>query len=239
MTPDAAASLDFYASVLDWTFESPVEAEIAALSIAKAGSSPVASIQQGVDGLNFDAVWNPYFAVDDLAETVARAKANRAVILAEPFTVPGAEESIGTFAFVMDPSGAGFCLWQAPEGAAPVARAEPGYITWTVLYAEDTANFAFYADTLGWIVGEPSPVDDYRLARLGDGSRVAAIRRLPEGSLPGWRTYFCVANLNAAVDATVAYGGTVLEAPTRIEDGRPFAVVADPLGATFGIVQAE
>lgn len=238
VTPDAAGSKDFYASVLGWAF-APTP-EIDAVAVATVGDSPVASIQQGVEGLEFAAVWNAYFAVDDLDDTVARAEANGAVVLAGPFQVPGAEDSGGTFAFLIDPNGAGFCLWQAPNSIAPMARAEPGFITWTVLYADETlAGSGFYADTLGWQIGDPSPVDDYRLAKLPDGSRVAAVRRLPEGSLPGWRTYFCVADLDAAVAATVAGGGEVIEPPARIETGRPFAIVADPLGARFGIVQAD
>lgn len=240
VTPDAARSQDFYASVLGWTFASDSELDAVALRIATMGRSPVASIQQGVEGLEFPAVWNAYFAVDDLIGTIARATANGAIVIAEPFNIPGAEDSAGTFAFLMDPNGAGFCLWQTPGGTAPVARAEPGFITWTVLYADETlAGSSFYADTLGWQIGAASPVDGYRLARLPDGSRVAAVRRLPKGRLPGWRTYFCVADLDAAVAATVAGGGAVVEAPTRIETGRPFAIVADPLGARFGIVQAE
>lgn len=238
VTPDAAGSQRFYESVLAWTFASPPE--IDAVAVATVGDLHVASIQQGVEGLEFSAVWNAYFAVDDLEGTVARAEANGAIVLAGPFQVPGAEDSGGTFAFLLDPNGAGFCLWQAPSGITPMARAEPGFITWTVLYADETlAGSRFYADTFGWQIGDPSPVDGYRLARLPDGSRVAAVRRLPEGSLPGWRTYFCVADLAVAVEATVAGGGEVIEAPTSIENGRPFAIVADPLGARFGIVQAD
>jgi predicted enzyme related to lactoylglutathione lyase len=237
VTPDAALSRDFYASVLPWQFDST--ADIPDLTVAMMADVPVASFQQGAEGLDFPAVWNPFFAVADLVDTVTRAEDNGAMVIAEPFQVPGAEDTGGTFAFLMDPNGAGFCLWQTPRGIVPVARAEPGFITWTVLYAEETAGSQFYADTLGWQIGAPSPVDDYRLARLADGSRVAAIRRLPEGSLPGWRTYFCVADLDAAVAAAVANGGAVVEVPIRIENGRPFAVIADPLGARFGIVQAD
>lgn len=238
VTPDAAASRAFYSSVIGWDFAAPTGVEVEALSVAMMGDSAVASIQQGAVGLEFPAVWNAFFAVDDLVDTVSRARSNGAAVIVEPFQIPGAAGSV--FALLMDPNGAGFCLWQTPSGVAPVARAEAGFITWTVLYADETlAGSQFYADTLGWQIGEPSPVDDYRLAKLPNGSRVAAVRRLPEGSLPGWRTYFCVADLDAAVAATVAGGGTVIDPPRRIETGRPFAIVADPLGARFGIVQAD
>lgn len=242
VTPDAAAARNFYAAVLGWAFvpTSQLEDVPFNVEVATMGESPVASIQQGVEGLDFPAVWNAYFAVDDLDGAVARATGNGAVVLAGPFQVAGAEDSAGTMAFLMDPNGAGFCLWQTPGGAAPVSRAEPGFITWTVLYADETlAGSSFYAETLGWQIDDPSPVDDYRLAKLPDGSRVAAVRRLPEGELPSWRTYFCVADLDASVAATVARGGTVLEPPSRIQNGRMFAIVADPSGATFGIVQAD
>ncbi|MBF0673330.1 MAG: VOC family protein [Salinibacterium sp.] len=242
VTPDAVAAEEFYAAVLGWRFMSssllldvPFD-----VRVATAGSVPVASIQQGIEELEFPAVWNAYFAVDDLDDAVARAKANGAIVLAEPFQVGGGEESAGSVAFLLDPNGAGFCLWQTPGDLAPVSRAEPGFITWTVLYADETlAGADFYAKTLGWQIDEPSPLDDYRLARLPDGSRVAAVRRLQEGQLPCWRTYFCVADLDAALMAAVTRGGTVLTPPSRIQDGRMFAIVADPSGARFGMMQAD
>lgn len=241
VTSDAAAAEQFYAAVLGWTFVS--QSQLGELPfdvrVATVGSAPVASIQQGVEGVEFPAVWNPYFAVDDLEGAVSRARANGALVLAEPFEIAG-QDSAGTVAFLMDPNGAGFSLWQTPGDAAPVSRAEPGFITWTVLYAEETvAAFDFYAKTLGWQISDPSPIDGYRLATLPDGSRVAAARRLREGQFPCWRTYFCVADLRAALAATVAHGGTVLTPSARIESGRMFAIVADPSGARFGIVQAD
>lgn len=57
---------------------------------------------------------------------------------------------------------------------------------------------------------------------------------VPDEVPPHWLTYFAVADVPASVDRLVALGGSVVAGPMDSPIG-PFAVVADPTGATFAI----
>ncbi|MDP3962032.1 MAG: VOC family protein [Pseudorhodobacter sp.] len=104
-------------------------------------------------------------------------------------------------------------------------------------YDPDGAQ-AFYAAVLGWQVSDAGmPGMDYRLASVG-GDMVAGLW-LPES--PGmptfWMIYFTAADCDAAVAAVKAAGGTVHKAPADIPGTGRFAVVTDPQGAVFGLLQ--
>lgn len=61
---------------------------------------------------------------------------------------------------------------------------------------------------------------------------------LPEGTPSLWRTYFTVANTDAAVEKIKGLGGSLVEGPAETPYGR-LATVAGPEGAHFQIVQDE
>jgi len=64
-----------------------------------------ADVMEGVSG------WVPYLEVEDLAEAVANACANGAVILAENLKGPAGDAS-----FIRDPGGAPLALWKRAPG---------------------------------------------------------------------------------------------------------------------------
>lgn len=101
---------------------------------------------------------------------------------------------------------------------------------------------AFYGRVLGWEVGDTQMPDfDYRLARSGS-AMVAGMMPLshqPEGTPPNWLIYLAVDNADESARNAAARGGRVLKAPADIPGTGRFAVLADPQGAVFGILQPE
>jgi predicted enzyme related to lactoylglutathione lyase len=59
---------------------------------------------------------------------------------------------------------------------------------------------------------------------------------LPREIPPNWLVYFTVGNADAAVETIKSGGGDVRFGPIDIPVGR-FAVVADPHGAVFAVMQ--
>jgi uncharacterized protein len=59
----------------------------------------------------------------------------------------------------------------------------------------------------------------------------------PEAPGAFWSVYFAVTDCEAAVQRAVALGGTILRPTTEIGTGDKFAVVSDPTGATFQLMQ--
>ena len=119
--------------------------------------------------------------------------------------------------------------------------ADSGTIVWNELTTSDLeASKAFYAETLGWTYEEiTTPAGPYTLARRPDQHRpVAGLIAWPSGETGAdeWFAYVAVTDIDATVVAVEAAGGRaqpVFEVPGV---GR-FATVADPTGATFGLMQ--
>ena len=116
-----------------------------------------------------------------------------------------------------------------------------GTIVWNELTTSDLeASKAFYATTLGWTYEEIStPAGPYTLARRPDQPRpVAGLIAWPpeETGADQWFAYVAVADIDATLATVRAAGGKaqpVFEVPGV---GR-FATVADPTGASFGLMQ--
>lgn len=101
---------------------------------------------------------------------------------------------------------------------------------------------AFYGKILGWQVRDSGMEGfDYRLARA-DGDMVAGMMSNATqmgNPPPNWVIYFAVDDCDSTVAAIRAAGGKVHMGP----DGAPgmgrYAVVADPQGAVFGLLQSD
>ncbi len=100
----------------------------------------------------------------------------------------------------------------------------------------------FYSQILGWKV-EDSGMEgfDYHLAK-SDGDMVAGLMVMPEEVAhmpPFWMIYFAVDDADNFVAEAKATGASVHRAPEDIPGTGRFALLADPQGSAFGILQAE
>ena len=104
-------------------------------------------------------------------------------------------------------------------------------------YNPDGAQ-AFYSDVVGWTVADSGmPGMDYRLASAG-GDMVAGFWKPDQPGMPTfWMVYFSVENCDAAAAKITAAGGAVHKAPADIPGTGRVAVVTDPQGAVFGLLQ--
>jgi predicted enzyme related to lactoylglutathione lyase len=101
---------------------------------------------------------------------------------------------------------------------------------------------AFYGEVLGWTFQDAGMEGfDYHLASAG-GDMVAGLMVMPAdagGMPPSWMIFFAVDDADKAAADIGAAGGRVLREPADIPGTGRFAVVADPQGAVFGILQPE
>ncbi|MDR6970010.1 VOC family protein [Leifsonia shinshuensis] len=122
----------------------------------------------------------------------------------------------------------------------PIEDAFPhGTPIWVDLQSPDHAAAAhYYRELFGWEVGAFLPeTGNFALAQ-SRGVAVAAIGPLPGPDAPAaWTAYFSVDDLQAAADAALAAGGSVLLEPGEAVPGVWLAIVADPAGAVFGLWQ--
>jgi predicted enzyme related to lactoylglutathione lyase len=115
---------------------------------------------------------------------------------------------------------------------------KPAPFIWYELMTPDAHGAkAFYESVVGWQIlpGHPNPSGvEYGHIIRADGGNGGGVLTLTEamikgGARPGWLGYLYVANIDAALSAIVADGGTVLMPKTTIEVGS-FALIADPQG---------
>ena len=101
---------------------------------------------------------------------------------------------------------------------------------------------AFYAKILGWEVTDAGmPGFTYHLAK-SDGDMVAGLMEMPEdvaGMPPMWMIYFSVDDADKFAADAVAKGASLHREPADIPGTGRFAILGDPQGAGFGILQPD
>jgi uncharacterized protein len=134
-----------------------------------------------------------------------------------------------------------FVAAQQPAPAAPPAPPDPpGKFVWFDLLTDD-ANAAkeFYGPLLGWqfeqLTGREWP---YWLIRHG-GVPIGGIVEVEKTgtSGPQWLSYLTVSNIGESAVRVRERRGQVRYGPKKTPGGTPYAVVTDPQGALFGMVQ--
>ncbi|MBJ3777847.1 VOC family protein [Acuticoccus mangrovi] len=118
-----------------------------------------------------------------------------------------------------------------------------GRICWSELATDDVeAAMAHYKAIAGWTftalaMGE----DTYWVAEV-DGEPVAGLMPrsvLGQNVMPHWLTYIVVPDVDAAVEAVIETGGTVIRQPFDVPNIGRIALVAEPGGAAYGIATPQ
>ncbi len=126
--------------------------------------------------------------------------------------------------------------------AAKATRRTPGTPCWVSLMVHGLGTTEdFYADLFGWEY-EPGPeqLGPYVRALL-DGREVAGIGEMPpDRHLPvAWTTYLATDDADATAETIRSCGGTVAVGPLDAGIAGRVAICSDPLGAIFGLWQAQ
>jgi len=151
---------------------------------------------------------------------------------------------VGRMAVAQDPTGATFAVWQAKRHKGFEVSMEPGAVCWNELLTRDTAAATkFYGAVFGW---KPDPMKmdgygTYTVFKIGD-MRVSGMMEAPSQMAnvpPHWIIYFAVTGADSIADKTVKLGGKTIAKPQDIPNVGRFAVLQDPQGATFAILQPK
>jgi uncharacterized protein len=237
-TPDIELSARFYGELFGWEIpELPDSAEMGGYRRAKLGGRDVAGVSPRMRDEQ-PTVWATYISVADAGEMVAKVGEAGGQVIAEPMDVMG----LGRMAVFSDPTDAVFGIWQPGTFAGAELVNEAGCIGWNELGTRDTAAAKdFYTAVFDWgTQEEPSPrVGTYTIWKAGDamvGGMLDIAGFLPDEVPAHWLVYFTVENTDAAVERVKGGGGDVRMEPIDVPVGR-FAVLADPHGAVFAVMQ--
>ena len=231
---DLPVTVGFYKGLFGWdSFEPPGGG---GYTIFQQEGKSVAAAGPAMDP-NAPEAWTSYVNVADADKSAEAVKAAGGSVLAGPFDVMTA----GKMAVCMDDGGAAFSLWQPGDTIGAQLVNEPVSLTWNELAASDIEKAkAFYNKVFGWDANtEQNGPMTYTEFKVG-GRSIAGMMQLgsmhPAGTPPHWLVYFAVADTDATVGRASELGGRALAPAMDIPIGR-FAVLADPRGAVFGIIQ--
>lgn len=236
VTPDLAASERFYGGLFGWTFHDTDDYAQASL-----GGQPVAGVVQRPFpiGERRQPVWLTFFAVRDVDAAQRAAADHGAKVLLKPRAVPDR----GREAIFADPQGAVFAVLASESGDPPDDLASPGQWIWSSLITTDPDSAAaFYQALFDYEVFDvSSDAGEQHLMLASDDYARASANTLPangsRGGHPHWLNYVRVDDAVQTAAKVVSLGGRVLVEPRVDRHGGRIAVVADPQGAAFGLLE--
>lgn len=116
----------------------------------------------------------------------------------------------------------------------------PGTPSWVDMGSPDpAASAAFYTGLFGWSVDfdERPEAGGYAVATLRGKSVAGLGPSQNPGMPPFWSLYMTVTNADAAIEAAVAVGATVVVSAMDVLDAGRMGVLQDPVGSFFSVWQ--
>ncbi len=233
LTEDAAAARAFYTDLFGWQMERTSSGGYVAVHDGQpfAGITQIGRSVPEID----ESTWLVGVVVSDLPESVATARRLGAQILRDVSRAEG----FAQWAVIEDPQGAQVLL-MVPERPLGGVRA-PGNWVWAELWTTDQeASSRFYSQVIGWETVELDRPDGAYPTFQSAGEARAGLVPIEKGEMEtGWAPYIGVADLEATLARARELGGKVLLEPNQEIHGGRVAVLADPTGVAFLVIELE
>jgi predicted enzyme related to lactoylglutathione lyase len=236
MLPDLEAGKRFYGELFGWTYMDG-QAEYGYYTQALSDGKNVAGLGPTMEGQEeTPPAWSLYFASDDIQRTAEAIRTAGGSVAVGPMQVA----EFGSMLVARDPGGAVFGVWQPGSHRGFEKYYETGSFGWGEVCVRETEGVdAFYPSVFPYeAVQAGGDEGDYLVWRL-DGKPVAGRLRMgeaiPADVPPYVNVYFVVSDCDDAVRTVERLGGEVHMGPRDSPFGR-MAVVADPQGATFSVI---
>jgi uncharacterized protein len=239
VTPDLSAAERFYGGLLGWTFQTIHTGE-SDYAVALVDGRPIGGLFQKPipAGQHRQSAWLTFIAVRDVDAAKRMALAHGAKVVSDARNYP----SRGRQAVLSDPEGAVFAVLASSSGDAPDYLAAPGEWIWSSLLSRTPGSeAAFYQQVFSYDVFDLASDDglEHVILSSDDYARASA------NAMPGdparrhahWLNFIRVDHTIDMVAKVQALGGRVLVEPHVDRHGGQVAVVADPAGAPFGLME--
>lgn len=236
-TTDIAGAHVFYSGLFGWEPDptplpddggSYTNFRIDGYSVAGGGQMPPDMAASGMPSF-----WTSYVNHHDVDAVAARVAEAGGTVLFPPMDIMDQ----GRMGMFVDPQGATFGVWQPAAHIGAQVVNQPNSLVWNELQARDPkAAIAFYNSVFGWAVRE----DPHYTMWQDDNERVhCGLMRIDEswGDVPpNWLAYFLVEDVDAAAARAIELGGVAHHGPTDFGDMGRLAVLGDPQGAVFAVI---
>ncbi len=241
MTTDREKAIAFYTGLFGWEIgedSGPDAHHYTQFTLRGKSVAAVVDMMPDTAAGGMSSTWTTYLAVDDLDALAAKVVPAGGTVAMPPMDVMAA----GRMAMIADPSGALVGLFQAGEHHGAELIYEAGTMGWNELTTRDPEKaLIFWNDVLGW-VDQPKAMGPTTYHEIQNAGRtVAGCMPMEGGRWPAdtpshWMVYFVVDDADASAAKAAELGGVVSVPPTDNSYGR-FAVLNDPTGGIFSIIQ--
>lgn len=238
-TTDDEAAQRFYSSLFGWTAsEYPMGEGMGVYRMMKLGGRDVAAMfKLGPQMAGAPPHWTTFVSVKNVDETVQRAQAMGAKVVMPPMDA----FEFGRCAFVADPTGAIFAVWQPNKHHGAGVRGGNATTCWNELLTTDAAAAKrFYVELFGWKLKE-SPEYNEITNGAAPAPQGGIMQIRPEmGGMPSnWSVYFQVDSIDGAIEKAKSLGANLIMGPQQIAGTGRFAVMQDPQGAFFNLYEGR
>jgi predicted enzyme related to lactoylglutathione lyase len=242
MTTDPEAAGAFYSKVVPWKTQPSGMPSYTLWLAGNTQTGGLMALPEDSQAAGTPPHWLIYLGTPDVDATVSQAEGLGAKVLKPAADIP----NVGRFAVLADPQGATFAVYTpgtSVEGGGSGGAPEPGEYMWHELATTDPEGaLAFYTELFGWSKGEAHDMGNmtYQIFDYANptGMGVGGIYRVQGASTPShWLSYVRVSNVEKAVAAAKANGGRVLNGPMEVPGGSWIAMLLDPQGGEFALVE--
>jgi predicted enzyme related to lactoylglutathione lyase len=240
-TTDLPGAKRFYHALFGWQYRD-YHAYGVSYTVAMANGNAVAGLvpRPVMNETEHRSAWLPFFSVADLDASFSKALANHAEVRSEPEDLP----LRGRQARLRDPEGVVFGLLASSSGDPADDPNPRAFGTWGVptLLARDPGGEAVFYQTLFdfAVQGEPTDQGFERIRLSAAHVDRATVRPLPGGDqalAPQWVGFVRVFSAATTAQQAVKLGARILVADRPAAHGAIMTILADPSGATFGVLE--
>jgi len=239
-TVQTARTKAFYSELFGWTFEDRPAGQFGVYTMCKLDGKDLAGLYEMPPELvkaGLPPHWMSYVAVESADEACRTIAQHGGKIQQGPFDVM----DVGRMAICQDPTGATFSIWQPKAHKGSAVMGDHGTPSWFELGTRDIARAeTFYTSVFGWKIKKGADAGPVYHEFTAGGLPQGGIKELePEqGPIPPhWLIYFTVEDCNGDVERAQRLGGRVVVPAMDIPNVGRFAVLSDPAGANFAIIQ--
>jgi predicted enzyme related to lactoylglutathione lyase len=224
LTDDLGIATRFYNELLDAKIETAAMDGYEYQMLKKGEGNHAGFVQKDEATAQVRSHWYPYVHVEDVDDSVAKARELGAQLIHGPAEVG----DMLRFAVLGDPQHATFGVMTS-DGEGP-----KGVFAWDELHAtEPDAAASFYGGLFGWATAPF--VEEYRVFRLAESGVGGLMQERGGSQAANWLAYFAVEDTDAAAARAMELGAGVIVPPESMQDVGRYAVLTDPTGAAFGL----
>jgi uncharacterized protein len=236
---DTAGSREFYAKLFGWQVEVNPDPKYGGYALAKIDGKDVAGISP-TQSPEAPTAWMVYIGSQNAAETAKKVETAGGKVVVTPMEVP----EQGHMAVFQDPTGAFISIWQPTNMAGAQLMGAPNTFSWAELNSRGIEQATpFYKKVFGWgeKTSDMSEGGQYTEFLVQGDSIAGAMEMNPmvPAEVPSyWMVYFGAEDVDQSYKKALDAGAKEMLSPQDFPGGR-FAIVQDPQGAAFGLLQTK